>query len=120
MANQRVWSNTGIHGGITIPAGGATLTFTVNGQHYSVTVPAASHTGNRNTFTNTLIAALNTALASTPVQARLGGIHDDSYRNVVILENKVSDPTKPITNIGGSISSLIFGGSTPTFHHTET
>ena len=106
----RVWGNQPLSPKVTIQSGvNDSLTVRIDGVDYTFTIPAGEYETSHELFTSELIGAVNDQLISLgfPFLVRLGGIHDDSPRTILVLEhNELASHTfEGIT--GTAVSTLI-------------
>jgi hypothetical protein len=88
------------------------LTITIDGIVHSIKIPAGKYETNHNHFSSTLITEINNLLSNggVPAIARLGGIHDDNPRTVIIFEHTdltTSGSSAVITAVGGTASTAL-------------
>jgi hypothetical protein len=88
------------------------LTLTINSVPHTVKIPEGKYETRYNHFSSDLIDAINELLEAdgVPVRARLGGIHDDNPRVVLIFETTDltdSGESVVINSIGGTVAPAV-------------
>lgn len=106
---MRVWGNRHLDPNVVITAGvNDTLELLVDGMFKSVTLAEGMYLTSHSLFTSTLPDELNVRMivGIIAVTAKIGGIHDDKPRTVLVLEHN-SGGTVEIT--GGTAYSTLIG-----------
>ncbi|QNR70349.1 hypothetical protein IAQ67_28755 (plasmid) [Paenibacillus peoriae] len=92
----RIWGNKKLNPSITITSGyNDELRLTADGVEYVASIAPGEYEVRHEFFdAPDLLAVLNQALknAKAPITARLGGIHDDTPRTVIVFEHQGADP----------------------------
>lgn len=93
MALTRIWGDRKLSPTVTIESGVSdTLTLEANGVPYTITLMPGAYEVSHELFTGELLLAeINFKLSSqnAPVTAKLGGIHWDNPKTVLVLESEV-------------------------------
>ena len=87
------------------------LKITADGSIYTITLDSGDYSTSHEHFTTELVDQINSKLITEncPVRVKLGGIHDDSPRTVLVFEHTESNRLSTIDTISGSVSDTIIG-----------
>lgn len=88
------------------------LVVTVDDTDYELTLDAGTYNTSHDRFSSTIISQINDQIKKTqaPVVAKLGGIHDDTPRTVLVFEHTVvGDNTKTLSPTGGTALADLVG-----------
>ena len=106
------WGTTPLNPSVVITTGvNDIFSFDVDGVNYTITLNAGTYYTSRDHFMSELISPINDGLISVnaPVRARLGGIHMDEHKNVLVIEHNDKLTNHIINNFGGTAKDTIFG-----------
>ncbi|AMM45087.1 hypothetical protein SP15_279 [Bacillus phage SP-15] len=109
----RAWCDFSLPQEFVVEAGvNDLLVLTVDGTDYNLELDPGTYITSHDRFTSTLINQINQQIAMTgaPVEAKVGGIHDDEPRTVLVFEHTAKgDNTKTIAPTGGTAIPDIIG-----------